>query len=194
MNDHLNPPQPIPYPKNWVLKRLYRFPILLYRLGLGKLIGKMILILSTNGRKTGKVRRTAVEYFRHKGQIYVISGFGHRPDWYQNVLTNPHVTINTDLGAISAIARKPKTSEEWESVIAYLKHSPLSTFSDPEKVKKLNEPEMLAQIKTWPVLTFDATEEPCPPAVDADLVWMWPLILLLLAMNILVGWLIHKSQ
>jgi len=193
-SNQLNPPQPIPYPENWFLKQLYRFPILLYRLGLGKVIGKMILILSTYGRKSGKVRRAAIEYFQHKGQIYVISGFGHKPDWYQNVQTNPHVSINTDRGIIHGIARKPNTTEEWEGVIAYLKHSPISTFSDPEKVEKLNEPEMLAQIKNWPVLTFDGTDEPCPPAVDADLVWMWPPILLLLALNILVGWLIHKHR
>ena len=194
MNDHLNPPQPIPYPENWVLKQLFRFPILLYRLGLGKWIGKMILILSTYGRKTGKVRRAAVEYFQHKGQIYVISGFGHKPDWVQNLKTNPHVSINTDQGTIQAIARKPNTEEEWQGVIAYLRHSPISNLSNPEMLAKLNSPEILAQIKTWPVWTFDTTDEPGPPAVKADLVWTWPLILLLLAVNFLVGWLIHRSE
>lgn len=193
-NEQFNPPQPIPYPENWVLKQLYRFPILLYRLGLGKLIGKMILILSTYGRKSGKVRRAAVEYFKHKGQIYVISGFGDKPDWYRNLKANPHVSINTDQGVIHAIARKPKTKKEWQGVIAYLQHSPISTISDLDRSKNLNEPEILAQVKHWPVLTFDTTEDPCPPAVDADLVWTWPLVLLILALNILIGWLIHRSQ
>jgi len=45
----IHPPQPIPYPHNNIIKQLYRFPILLYRLGLGKLIGQYILIISTYG-------------------------------------------------------------------------------------------------------------------------------------------------
>lgn len=193
-NNQLNPPQPIPYPENWLLKKLYRFPILLYRLGLGKLIGKTILILSTYGRESGKVRRAAIEYYMYKGQIYVISGFGDKPDWYKNLKTNPHVSINTDQGIKHAIARKPKTAEEWEGVLIYLKQSPISNISEPEMIRNINDPEILDQIKTWPVLTFDTTEEPCPPAVDADLGWTWPFLLLLLALNILIGWLIHKNK
>ena len=194
MNDYLNPPQPIPYPENRVLKQLYRFPILLYRLGLGNLIGKMILILSTCGRKTGKVRRAAVEYFQHEGQIYVISGFGHKPDWVQNLKADPHVSINTNQGVMHAIARKPNTEKEWQGVIAYLRHSPISNLSNPDKLAKLNDPEILAHIKTWPVWTFDKTIEPVPDAVEPDLVWTWPLIFLLLAINILVGWFINRSH
>lgn len=193
-DDQFNSPQPIPYPESWVLKKLYRTPILLYRLGLGKLIGKMILILSTYGRKSGKVRRAAVEYFEDKGQICVISGFGDKPDWFQNLKANPHVSINTDQGITHAIAREPNTEEEWQGVITFLRHSPISNLNDPEMLGELNKPEMLNQVKSWPVLTFDTTEEPCPPAVDPDLVWTWPLILLVLALNILVGWLLHKNQ
>lgn len=95
---------------------------------------------------------------------------------------------------MQAIARKPGTEEEWQGVIAYLRHSPISNFSNPGKLAKLNEPEILAQVKTWPVWTFDTTNEPGPDAVEHNLIWTWPLILLLLAINILFGWLIHRSN
>ncbi len=76
----VEPPHPIPYPSNAIIRKLYRTPILLYRLGLGKLFGKYIMIISTFGRKSGKVRRTPIEYFRQGDFIYAISGFERDPD------------------------------------------------------------------------------------------------------------------
>ncbi len=192
--EKLQPPHPIPYPNHWLIKKLYRFPILLYRLGLGKWIGKTISILSTYGRKTGKVHRTPVEYYRHQGKFYVMSGFGQVPDWYKNVQTDPHVTLNTDRGFLKGIARRPQSEKEWEGVYAFLKNSPVGFLSDTDMVRKLDDPKMQEQIKTWHVLTFDPTDEPCPPPLEADLLWAWPLILIGLALHILIGWLIKRGD
>ena len=85
----INPPQPIPYPDNWLLKFLYRAPLLLYRLNLGKLIERYILILSTTGRKTKRVHRTPVEYFKQGNRVYIISGFNQQPDWLKNIQAEP---------------------------------------------------------------------------------------------------------
>lgn len=193
-DEKLQPPQPIPYPNNWIFKSLYRFPILLYRLGLGKWIGKTISILSTYGRKTGLVHRTPLEYYRHQGRFYVMSGFGQEPDWYKNVQADPRITLNTDRGFLKGIARKPQTEEEWQGVYAFLENSPISILADPEMVRKMDDLEMQAQIKTWPVLTFDPTDEPCPPQLEEDLLWAWPLILIGLALHILINWLIHRRN
>jgi deazaflavin-dependent oxidoreductase (nitroreductase family) len=190
----LKPPQPIPYPKSELIKNLYRIPILLFRLGLAPLIGRNILVISTFGRRTGKVHRTPVEYYNHQGRIYVMSGFGDEPDWYQNLNTDPHVTLNTDKGFINALARKPETSEEWQGVTAYLKHSPVSILTTPELVQKIDEVEVQEQFKAFPVVTFDPTDETCPPALETDLLWAWPIILLLLALRILTGWLWHRRS
>ena len=188
------PPQPIPYPNNWIFKSLYRFPILLYRLGLGKCIGKFISILSTYGRKTGMVHRTPLEYYRYQGRFYVMSGFGQEPDWYKNIQADPRVILNTDRGFLKGIARKPETEEEWQGVYAFLRNSPVTFLTDPQMDRKLDDPEIQAQIKNWPVLTFDPTDEPCPPPLEEDLVWAWPLILIGLALHILIGWLIQRKS
>ena len=190
MNEiNVQPPQPIPYPDNEIIKKLYRFPILLYRLGLGKLISPYILILSTTGRRSGKTHRTPVEYFKLDNRIYIISGFNTKPDWYRNMLADPHVTINLGTQVLPRIARKPETDEEWAGVVAYLKASPISLLSDPALVNNLDDPQVKEAIKTWPVLTFDTTEETCPPPLESDLLWTWPLILLGAAFIILFGWL-----
>ncbi len=190
----LNPPQPIPYPDHWLMKKLYKTPILLYRLGLKKLFGKSILILSTTGRISKKIHRTPVEYFEHEGHIYIISGFGSQPDWYQNIKAKPQVTIQTAHETSQVTARHPKTEGEWQAVFEYLTHSPIAKTFMEESLADFGQTKILDEIKSWPALTFDPTDESCPPPLEADLVWAWPLILLLFALNILTGWLIHRQK
>jgi len=45
-----------------ILKWLFKFPIVLYRSGLGWIIGDYVLLLTIKGRKTGRLRHTPVEY------------------------------------------------------------------------------------------------------------------------------------
>ncbi len=150
----LTPPQPIPYPDNPLIKKLYRLPIPLYRLGLGPFLGKYILILSTFGRKTGKVRRTPLEYFRHEGQIFVMIGFEEKADWYQNLQVHPRASLNVKAESLCTIARKPHTEAEWDGVIAFLKASPVSHLSEPNLVGQLDDPNVREAIKNWPIFTF----------------------------------------
>lgn len=191
---NIQPPQPIPYPDHPILKFLYRLPILLYRLGLGPLIGKYILILSTYGRKTGKVHHTPVEYYQHKDKIYVMSGFAEKPDWYRNLQENPQAGLNIKYQKLRVRARIPETEAEWEGVIAFLKSSPVAELSEPGLDHHLDDPEIQDAIKNWPIFTFDASESTCPPPLDADLVWAWPLIFLAAAAILLLSWLKHRKQ
>ena len=189
----IQPPQPIPYPDTPILKSLYRLPILAYRLGLGQFIGKYILVISTYGRKTGKVRRTPVEFYQYQDRIFVMSGFAEKTDWYQNLLNNPQAGLNTADRQLCARARKPETEEEWQGVLRFLKSSPVAQLSEPDLADQLEDATLINAIKNWPVLTFDLTDEPCPLPLEADLTWAWPLILLASAGILLVGWL-HNRQ
>jgi deazaflavin-dependent oxidoreductase (nitroreductase family) len=190
----ITPPQPIPYPQNKLLKRIYRSPLLLFRLGLSKIFSKYILILSTYGRKTGKVHHTPVEYFQHQGRVYVMSGFGSKPDWFKNILADPHITLQINKKILHATARKPETESEWDGVVAFLKSSPIAEFTDNDSLSNLDKPEVLDAIKTWPVLTFDPTEEICPTALESDLLWCWPLILSGTALALFIWWLCHSKD
>ncbi|QRN83127.1 nitroreductase family deazaflavin-dependent oxidoreductase [Chloroflexota bacterium] len=190
----VEPPHPIPYPSNAIIRKLYRTPILLYRLGLGKLFGKYIMIISTFGRKSGKVRRTPIEYFRQGDFIYAISGFERDPDWYQNLKAHPYVTLQTAQGAHAMFARRPETAEEWQGAMDYLKESPVPALVIPEIVEQLDDPKIQAQIREWPVVIFEPTEEPCPEPLAVDLYWAWPLILLALAFEITFWWLLSRKK
>jgi deazaflavin-dependent oxidoreductase (nitroreductase family) len=63
----------------------------LYRLGLLPLlgVGKLILLLTTRGRKSGRLRYTPIGYFRYGGAVHFVSGWGTGTDRYENMLAYP---------------------------------------------------------------------------------------------------------
>jgi deazaflavin-dependent oxidoreductase (nitroreductase family) len=79
------------------LSRLgFRFPISLYRLGLGGLLGKRFVCLTHTGRISGKPRQTVLEVVRYElesGSCVVAAGFGERSDWVRNVTRDPHIAF-----------------------------------------------------------------------------------------------------
>jgi deazaflavin-dependent oxidoreductase (nitroreductase family) len=85
--------------------------------------GHDTLLLTTRGRRTGKLRRTPLFYGRD-GDRYVLvgsnGGVRTHPDWYFNVLANPAVVVQVRDETFSALAR-PATAEErpplWEMMI-----------------------------------------------------------------------------
>lgn len=68
-----------------------RFVVALYRLGLLPLLGagKTTMLLITRGRKTRRLRRFPVGYFRIGGETHLLSGWGKDSNWYKNLRANP---------------------------------------------------------------------------------------------------------
>lgn len=76
------------------LWRLMRVPPrLAYALGLGPIIGRVILLLTTTGRKTGRRRVTPLQYEEIDGLIYIGSARGTESDWYKNLEADPEVEV-----------------------------------------------------------------------------------------------------
>ena len=65
----------------------------LYALGLGPLVGRLVLLLTTTGRKSGLPRTTALQYEEVDGAIYLGSSKGTQADWFKNLVANPNVCI-----------------------------------------------------------------------------------------------------
>ncbi len=65
----------------------------LYRLGLAPVLGRMILLLTTTGRRSGLSRVTPLQYEELDGAIYVGSARGAKADWFRNILANPKVRL-----------------------------------------------------------------------------------------------------
>jgi len=75
-----------PPPPNRVIPKLYE-------LGLGPLIGRFVLLLTTTGRKSGLPRTTPLQYEMIDGAYYLGSARGAQADWFRNLVANPRVEV-----------------------------------------------------------------------------------------------------
>ncbi|MGA5035533.1 nitroreductase family deazaflavin-dependent oxidoreductase [Streptomyces capoamus] len=110
---------PIDNPTGWVAAHIRRY----HRSG-GKegqkWYGLDTLLLTTRGRKSGLLRRTAVIYGRHGENIIVVGSNGGKPEhplWYLNLVATPeaHVQIGEEHFAVRArTANAEEKPELWK--------------------------------------------------------------------------------
>ena len=58
--------------------------------------GKPVIVLTTVGAKSGKLRKTPLMRVEHDGDYAVVASLGGAPTnpvWYYNVVANPHVEL-----------------------------------------------------------------------------------------------------
>ncbi len=79
-------------------------PQFLYAIGLGPLIGRLILLLTTTGRVSGKPRTTSLQYEKIDGSYYIASAMGAKADWYRNIQANHHVEVRVGQRHVRALA------------------------------------------------------------------------------------------
>jgi deazaflavin-dependent oxidoreductase (nitroreductase family) len=76
--------------------------------------GNDALLLTTRGRRTGRLRRTAL-YYGRDGERYVLAATALRdggdPAWYLNLLHNPAVVVQVRSEIFAAIATPATASE-----------------------------------------------------------------------------------
>lgn len=180
--------QLLPYPKGW-LKRFFRLPILLFRLGLSVTLDRVpIMILTTRGRRSGQARFAALEYRQHGTKVYVISGWGERPQWYQNLQHDSESTIALGQKTYRAKATVLENPSEKARALYMFRNrvkflsNPYLTPVDEALNRNLREMQQLARAYT--VVKFDLQEgAPDLPTVQPDLVWVWPLAALVTALT-----------
>lgn len=101
-------------PPSGLSRFLFRLPIRLYRLGLGWVFGRRLLLLNHVGRVSGKQRKVILEVVSHDtddGSYVVASGWGSSAAWYRNVLHTPDATIQVGRRTVPVRAL-PLSAEE----------------------------------------------------------------------------------
>ena len=79
---------------NWrAFRNIQKLHRLLYSIGLGPVIGKVILLLTTTGRKSGKKRVTPLQYEKIEGKFFLGSARGTKADWYRNICADGSVEV-----------------------------------------------------------------------------------------------------
>ncbi|MGE5252049.1 MAG: nitroreductase family deazaflavin-dependent oxidoreductase [Bacteroidota bacterium] len=134
------------------LRWLLRLPIHLYRARLGWLLGERFLMLTHQGRKSGLPRQTVIEVVQHDRKTdtyYVVSGWGSKADWYQNVEKNPNVLVHAGRRTLKATAEPVPLERAIGILRAYARLHPIafreigrlffgsSVSLEPEAVERL---------------------------------------------------------
>ncbi len=107
----------------------FRLPILLYRMGLGNLLGSRFILLTHKGRKSGLARKTVLEVVRYdieKTIFIVAAGFGTESDWYQNIRLTPQVTVQNRNHRWEMIARFLTPEQAGEEMLDYARRYPVA--------------------------------------------------------------------
>lgn len=80
-----------------LLKVAFDAPAVLYRIGLGWMLGKRLVAVTHRGRKTGQSRETVLEvlFDPDSKESVVVSAYGTRADWYRNLRVQPALRVRT---------------------------------------------------------------------------------------------------
>jgi deazaflavin-dependent oxidoreductase (nitroreductase family) len=106
------PESSLPYPES-LARALSRIPLFVYKLGWGRALGWVpLLVMTAEGHETHKHRYVVVEYRRHGSKYYIVSGWGEQTHWYQNLMHNPRVTIQHGSQVYDAVAHRVENPPE----------------------------------------------------------------------------------
>jgi deazaflavin-dependent oxidoreductase (nitroreductase family) len=111
-----------------IWRRILRFPVLLYRLGLVFLVSRSVLLLTTTGRKTGRPRVAAVGYIQDRatGRLYLTAGWKGESHWYRNVIANPRVRAQLGRRRFEGIATPAPEDAAMNVIEEYTRRNPFA--------------------------------------------------------------------
>ncbi|WP_228000844.1 nitroreductase family deazaflavin-dependent oxidoreductase [Nocardia australiensis] len=86
--------------------------------------GKPVVLLTTRGAKTGKLRKTPLMRVEHDGEYAIVASLGGAPKnpvWYYNIKADPHVELRDGTETKDYLAREVIGDEKaiwWERAVA----------------------------------------------------------------------------
>lgn len=108
-------------PTGWVAQHIRRYVETGGRQG-HRWNGVNTLLLTTRGRKSGKLRRTALIYGRDGERYLVVASNGGskgHPSWYLNLVSEPEVEVQVGAEVFAARARPAAAAEKpplWQTM------------------------------------------------------------------------------
>ncbi len=115
-------------PPGPLLRRVFRLPIWLFRLRLGWLVDRQVLLLTTTGRRSGRPRTTPVGYLHDPASdvYYLTAGWGGKVNWLANVRACPQVPIRVRGQALDAHAALASREDALAVLAAYTERNPFA--------------------------------------------------------------------
>ncbi|MEE2033172.1 nitroreductase family deazaflavin-dependent oxidoreductase [Rhodococcus chondri] len=110
--------------------------------------GKPVVLLTTKGVKTGKLRKIPLMRVEHDGKYAIVASLGGAPKhpvWYYNVKAEPHVELRDGTAVHDMVAREVTGAEKsqwWErAVAAFPDYAEYQTKTDREIPVFVLEPQ-----------------------------------------------------
>jgi len=114
-------------PRRPPLRWLLRMPILLYRLGLGWLLGGRFVLITVRGRKTGLPRPVVLEVLgpdSETGGLFVASAWGGNAQWLRNLEACPQAQAQVGRRSFPAEVHRLSEQAGEEQLRAYARRHP----------------------------------------------------------------------
>jgi deazaflavin-dependent oxidoreductase (nitroreductase family) len=90
---------------NWAkMKNIQKIHRVLYAIGFGPVIGRIILLLTTTGRRSGLKRVTPLQYELIGSDYYLGAARGVKADWVKNILADPRVELRVGAKHVRGMA------------------------------------------------------------------------------------------
>lgn len=182
-----------------VLRGLNRVMLAHWRLGLGRalnafphLIGRYMVIV-TRGRRTGRTRRTSVNFVQMDHTVYCIAGWSPRSSWYANLLADPNVEVWLPGERWKALAATVTDPEEATAALRSLlaETDTLSRLLAGVDPSAIDDPTVRELTTWWPVvrIELDRPARGVGPR-PGDLVWVGYVA----AAVLVAAWLCGRAQ
>jgi deazaflavin-dependent oxidoreductase (nitroreductase family) len=104
-----------------------KMPLILYRLGLGWMLGKRFMLLTHKGRSSGKAYQTVLAVLRFDKktrEIFVVSPWS-ASNWYHNIQATPAVEVETDRVRYAPVQRTLSPEEIANLFIEFRQQNPI---------------------------------------------------------------------
>jgi deazaflavin-dependent oxidoreductase (nitroreductase family) len=112
-------------PRTRLQRAVARAPIVLYRLGLGGLLGSRFVLLTCIGRKSGRPRQVVLEAVAHEGDtVFLASGYGGQAQWFRNIVADPRVQYQVGWRRRTGLARPLPPAESGRRLAEYAQRHP----------------------------------------------------------------------
>ena len=104
-----------------------------HRLGLGgweRLLGLQWMLITTTGRRTGRVHRVMVDvlgYDEATDTYFVEAAYGRRADWYRNIQANPVFRVQVGRHRFAARATPLSPDRGGELIVRFFRRRPTYT-------------------------------------------------------------------
>ncbi len=163
-------------------KWAFKSPLVLWRMGLGPIMGSIFSLITVTGRKSGKPRHFLTEYYRDGDRLYVACAYGEKAQWYKNLMADPRATVQTWMGTERMKATLVTDGDEILKVVeGFRPRDPLTLhwYFEQKGIDLDSSEDILANKDRVHFFRFEPTEDLTPLPLTVDLAWIWPLLMLL---------------